>query len=95
MNMAKPILFKALLWSSVLGLIVTLSHHIPLNIPVLLLFLPLTIIFPQLSQTGEEVTYGFAWLEIHALWVWVVLFIWHFLICLPLTYLFFKFKNNK
>ncbi|MEM9806570.1 MAG: hypothetical protein AAF959_14945 [Cyanobacteria bacterium P01_D01_bin.56] len=93
--MTKPILLKTLLWSTVLSIIITLSHHIPLNIPVLLLFLPLTIIFPQLSQTGEEVTYGFAWLEIHAPWVWVALFIWHFLVCLPITFLFFRFKKTK
>ncbi|MCU0495698.1 MAG: hypothetical protein MUD01_29290 [Chloroflexaceae bacterium] len=79
---------KLVLWVGILSLIVTLSHLIPFNIPVLLLFLPLTFVFPQLAQTGAEVTYGFAWLEIHAFWVWAVLFIWHFILLLPIVWLF-------
>lgn len=65
-DVTKSIIMKALIWSSVLSLIVTLSHLIPFNIPVLLLFIPVTLVFPQLARTGAEVTYGFAWLEIHA-----------------------------
>lgn len=73
-------------WSALLSLIVTLSHLVPFNIPVLLLFIPLTFVFPQLSRTGAEVTYGFAWLEIHALWVWGVLFVWHFIVLFPIVF---------
>jgi hypothetical protein len=87
---------KALIWSSVLSLIVTLSHLIPFNIPVLLLFIPVTLDFPQLARTGAEVTYGFAWLEIHAFWVWVVLFVWHFILVFPIVFLFFRiFRRLK
>lgn len=85
--MAKRILTTTFLCASTLSLVITLSHHIPFNIPVLLLFIPLTWIFPELGQSGAAVTYGFAWLEIHALWVWLALFIWHLILVLPVTLL--------
>lgn len=78
---------KALAWSGVLSLLVTLSHLVPFNVPVLLLFIPLTFVFPQLAETGPDVTYGFLWLEIHARWVWITLFTWHFVLLFPVCLL--------
>ena len=64
------------------SLVITPTHLIPLNVPMLLLFLPLTLFFPSLGSSGEAVTYGFAWLEINQSWVWVLLFAWHIIIIL-------------
>ncbi len=93
--MTKSIITKILAWTSVLSLIVTLSHLIPFNIPVLLLFIPVILVFPQLARTGAEVTYSFAWIQIHALWVWAVLFIWHFILLFPIIFLFFRLRKAK
>ncbi|BAU11319.1 hypothetical protein LEP3755_18120 [Leptolyngbya sp. NIES-3755] len=91
--MTRNIITKSLLWSGIGSLIATLSHLIPFNIPVLLLFIPLTYIFPQLGQTGAEVTYGFAWLQIHASWVWIALLIWHFVVLFPFVLLILYLKQ--
>ncbi len=93
--MTKSIFTKVIIWSSISSLVVTLSHLIPFNIPVLLLFVPVTFVFPQLSQTGAEVTYGFAWLQIHAFWVWVVLFVWHFILICPLVFLVLMLRKPR
>ena len=94
-NMARRTIEKTVVGSIALSVIVTLSHLIPFNIPVLLLFLPLTAVFPQLAQSGAEVTYGFAWLQIHAFWVWIVIFVWHLILLSPLVYLFFRWRSNR
>ncbi len=80
----KMMVWKILFWSVLWSLGLTLSHLIPFNVLALLLFIPLTLIFPQLGETGDEVTIGFAWLEIHATWVWGVIFAWHLFILIPL-----------
>lgn len=86
---------ETILWSALWSLILTLSHLIPFNIPVLLLFVPLTFVFPALSATGPEVTYGFAWLQIHVWWVWAVIFVWHFIVLTPIFVLFSALKPRK
>ena len=50
------------------SVVLTLSVHFPFNLPVMLLWVPVTLVFPQLATTGEEVTYGFAWVQIHKVW---------------------------
>ena len=93
---------KLLVWSVLGSLFLTPTHLIPLNVPMLLLFIPLTLFFPSLGRSGEAVTYGFAWLEINQSWVWVLLFAWHIviiLIFLLFCRFFFraikKLKNRK
>ncbi|WP_338431631.1 hypothetical protein [Synechococcus elongatus] len=78
-----------------LSLAITLGHLIPFNIPVLLLFIPIALLFPQLASSEEEVTYGFAWLEIHAWWVWAILFVWHSILTFPIVFLFLSLGRRK
>ena len=80
-----PWFTKLLVWSVLGSLFLTPTHLIPLNVPMLIIFIPLTLFFPSLGSSGEAVTYGFAWLEVNQSWVWVVLFLWH--TCIIFTFL--------
>jgi hypothetical protein len=55
-----PYLLSSVYLSAVLSVALTVSHLFCVaNLPALLLFVPLTKVFPQLSRTGPNVQYGF------------------------------------
>lgn len=87
--------WKLILLTLTGSLVMTLSHIIPFNIPMLLLWVPVTYVFPQLASNGPEVTYGFAWIQIHANWVWGVLFLWHFIILFIPALLIYLLRSHR
>ena len=73
-------LAKAAIIALFLSGLFTASHLMPFNIPALIAFVPLASVFPSLGQTGDAIEIGFAWVEVKQTWVWVALFVYHFLI---------------
>lgn len=76
-----------LLCALIASLALTMSYHIPFNIPGLFVFATNAQWHPELQKTGEAVEYGFAWVIIRQPWVWALLTAYHMLFFAPASLL--------
>lgn len=89
------ILATAVVVSLLASAVLTASHLIPFNIPALCVYLPLGMLVPELGRTGDAVEIGFAWVAVKQTWVWVVLFVYHFLLFVLITTPILYFRSRR